>query len=142
MIDAQDIRRHYNWEMAPHDTKQTRWSSLYATIAPNGNISLTRVTHEALGAPEAYQILYDRNLHVLGLQPARRGANHAYPVHPHTARGGKRLRAYRIIRQFSLYLNETVRFPRCFIDRSGILILDMKDVIPCGRKRKLKKGEF
>jgi hypothetical protein len=133
MIEAENIKRNYNWEVAPRDEKQNRWSSLYATLAPNGYIALTRKTHEALGAPEAYLVMYDRNLHVLGLQPSRVGAKNAYPANEIGAHGGRRIHAFRVLRQFSLYVEATLRFPRCFIDHSGTLVLDMKDVIPAGR---------
>jgi hypothetical protein len=133
MIDATDIKRHYNWEVAPRDAKENRWSKLYATLAQSGVIWLTRTTHEALGAPEAYLIVYDRNLHVLGLQPSRRGAKNSYPAMEAGNFGGRKILAFRILRQWSLYVHETIRFPRCFIDHSGTLILDMKDVMPCGR---------
>ena len=133
MIDPTDIKRRYNWEVAPRDEKENRWSTMYATLAPSGHIALTLKTHEALGAPEAYLVMYDRNLHILGLQPARRGAKNAYPANEVGLHGGRRINAYRALRQFSLYVEGTVRFPRCFVDHSGTLGLDMKDVIPASR---------
>ena len=35
---------------------------------------------------------------------------------------------------------ETARFPRCFIDHTGTLILELNDVKPASKKRKSKFG--
>lgn len=140
MIDTTNIKTHYKWEIAPRDAKETRWTRLYATLNQRGEIWLTRRTHEALGAPEAYLVKYDAEAHVVGLEPTRAGAKNAYPAHARGTYGGRRIHAHRAVSQFSLYLNATERFPRCFIDHSGTLILDLKDVITVGRNKKKGYG--
>jgi hypothetical protein len=44
------------------------------------------------------------------------------------------------MREFNLYIEATVQFPRCVIDHTGTLILDMKDCYPVNRKK--KKGRY
>jgi hypothetical protein len=59
---------------------------MYASINTYGDIIISRVTHEALGKPEAYQLLFDRERDVIGLRPARIGVDqHAFPTR---TRGG------------------------------------------------------
>ncbi len=138
MIDTQNTKRHYNWTPLPREAGGgTRWAGLYASLSPRGVITLSRVTHESMGAPDSYQIVYDADLNVLGLQPARLNVTkNAYPAVPHGTRGGRRIWAHRLIREFNIHVSETAYFPRCFIDHTGTLILELNDVKPAGKKRK------
>ena len=137
MVDKQNTKRRYNWTQLPKDTgRDTRWSALYATLKPDGVISLSRFTHEAMGSPDSYIILYDEDINTLGLQPGRLNVTkNAYPALERGNRGGRRIHAHRLIREFNIYVSETARFPRCFIDDSGTLILELNDVKPAARKR-------
>ncbi len=141
MINTQNTKRRYNWTQLPNEGRGSRWSALYAALNPRGILSLSRFTHEAMGEPDSYLIVYDADLNTLGLQPARLNVTkNAYPASSHGTRGGKRLYAHRLIREFNLYLSETALFPRCFIDHTGTLILELDDVKPAARKRKKKYG--
>jgi len=141
MIDIQNTNRRRKWEKCPRDRQPGRWATLYAAIYTNGTITLSRHTHEALGSPEACVLLYDRDTNVVGLRPANKALDKdAYPVAPKGTHGGQRIYAHRLIHEFGIYLSETVRFPRCIIDREGTLILDLKDVQPAMKKRKNKYG--
>jgi len=91
------------------------------------------------GLPDSYAIFYDEDRNTLGLQAARLNVTrNAYAVNPRGNHGGMRIFAHRLIREFNLYLTETVVFPRCFIDHTGTLILELNDVRPATRKRKKK----
>ncbi len=142
MIDIQNTKQRRKWETLPRDKDQRRWSTLYAAMYKDGMISLSRATHEALGGPAAYLILYDRETNVVGLRPANRAVEKdAYPVFAKGKYGGQRIFASRLIREYGIYLSdETVRFPRVIIDHDGTLILDLKDVKPAMKKRKSKYG--
>ena len=137
MIDVQDHKRHKNWKECPREAKLTRWGVLYATMYPDGRIAISRFTHEQLGSPEAYLLLYEEDLHMIGLQPANLAVSkNAYPALERGRHGGRRINGYRLIREFGIHLDETARFPRCVIDYAGTLILDLKDVVPAARKKK------
>jgi hypothetical protein len=142
MIDTQNTKRRYNWKPLPKEAgRGTRWSSMYVTLSPLGWIWLSRLTHETMGSPDSYVIVYDEEMNILGLQAARLNVTkNAYPASPRGKHGGMRIYAHRLIREFNLYLNETAMFPRCFIDHAGTLILDLNDVRPATRKRKKKYG--
>lgn len=129
MIDKRNTNRRYNWTETPREKKESRWSKLYASITREGTITLSKFTYESMGSPDSYLLLYDADLNVLGLQPARFAVTkNAYPVTIRDRRGACRIFAQRMIREHSLYLDETVWFPRCFIDSSGTLILELNDV--------------
>ncbi|MGI8812352.1 MAG: hypothetical protein ACR2IH_07455 [Pyrinomonadaceae bacterium] len=137
-IDHINVRR--NWEECAKDPKlDARWGVLYATLNPEGHIRLSRVTHEALGSPDSYQLLYDRERDVIGLRPARLAMEkNAYKAIDRGPYGGKRLNGYRLCREFGIDTNETVRFHHCQIDNSGVLILDLRDTCPAkkGKRRR------
>jgi hypothetical protein len=76
---------------------------------------------------------------VLGLQAARLTTKNAFPAIQRGTHGGPVVHAFRLIREFGLYLSETVRFPRCHVDHTGTLILDLKDTqIACTKKGELR----
>jgi hypothetical protein len=138
MIDKRSTNRRYNWKQTPREARESRWSKLYVSINPQGKISISKFTHESMGSPDSYLLLYDADLNVVGLQPARLAVTkNAYPVLDKGYAGGFRIFAQRMMREHNLYLSETAYFPRCFIDSSGTLILELNDVRPV---RKNKRG--
>ena len=142
MIDTQNTKRRYSWKPLPKEAgRGTRWSAMYVTLSPQGGIWLSRLTHESMGSPDSYAIFYDEEMNVLGLQAARLNVTkNAYAANSRGNHGGQRIYAHRLIREFNLYLAETAMFPRCFIDHTGTLILELDDAKPATRKRKKKYG--
>ncbi|MBK9163990.1 MAG: hypothetical protein IPM21_08765 [Acidobacteria bacterium] len=120
------IRR--NWQIFPNDDRLGRWCKLYATLNRDGDIMISRFTHEALGSPECVLLLFDSDERVIGLKPARETQKDAFPVRPRGSYGGRRIRAYRFCQRHAIKIDGTVRFPRLEIDAEGILILDTKDI--------------
>ena len=115
------------WEVIPHDASIGRWCMIYATLSPEGEIWLSRFTHEAMGSPNGYLLLYDRDSRVVGLTVARETQAAGYPARPRGNYGGCRIRAYQFCRREHIAYEKTVRFPRAHIDAEGVLILDLKD---------------
>lgn len=60
---------------------------LRVTVQKRGTITLNTAACAALGSPEAVELLYDREAHVLGLRPAPVTADHAAFVRPSTKSG-------------------------------------------------------
>ncbi len=136
MVYADNLNVRRNWEECPREAKEARWAAMYATMNAGGDIVISRFTHEALGSPDSYLLLYDRERHVIGLRPARLGVEkNAYPARLRGQHGGRRIRGYRLCREFGISVNETVRFHKCQMDNSGVLILDLKDTRPAGKRR-------
>ncbi len=140
MRDVETINVRRNWEECPKVLgTEARWGVLYATLNVEGHIRLSRVTHEALGAPDSYVLLYDRERDVIGLRPARLAVEkNAYRAIDRGPYGGKRINGFRLCREFGIDTNETVRFHHCQIDNSGVLILDLRDTCPAkkGKRRR------
>ena len=140
MFDVQNVNVRRAWEECPRERGESRWQTLYATLNPDGYLVISKFTHETLGAPEAYVLLYERERDVIGLRPANlRVDKNAFPAKPRGRHGGRILRAYGMLREFGISLIETVRFHRCQLDNHGVLILDLKDTRPA---RKEKKGKY
>ena len=140
MIDVQNVNVRRNWDECPREAKEARWATLYATLSPDGDISLSPYTHKVLGSPDSYVLLFDAERNVIGLRPARLGKDkNAYPARKRGPWGGKRIRGFRLCREFGISIYETVRFPHCQLDNSGVLILDLKDTRPAGRKRRISR---
>ncbi|HMJ07405.1 MAG TPA: hypothetical protein VK468_00275 [Pyrinomonadaceae bacterium] len=137
-VDIVNMRR--SWEECPKEAgNDARWGVLYATLNMEGHIRLSRVTHEALGAPDSYVLLYDRGTDVIGLRPARLAVEkNAYRAIDRGPYGGKRINGYRLCREFGITVTETVRFHHCRMDNSGVLILDLGDTQPVKKKRAKK----
>ena len=113
---------------------------MYASINTYGDIIISRVTHEALGKPEAYQLLFDRERDVIGLRPARIGVDsHAFPARSRGRHGGQRIRGHKMIREFGIYLDATRVFHRCQMDNQGVLILDLNSVNTITRGRRSRR---
>src|SRR5687768_6104300 len=136
-VDNINVRR--NWAEWPREAAEARWAQLYATLNPEGDIVISAFTHKTLGAPDSYLLLFDRERSVIGLRPARAAVErNAYPARDRGRHGGKRVRGYRLCREFGIRVAQTVRFHRCQLDNDGTLILDLNDVriVSKGRARK------
>jgi hypothetical protein len=136
--DSINIRR--NWETCPREATNARWQALYATMNPGGDIVISRFTHKALGDPDSYVLLFDRENWCIGLQPARSQVDkNAYPARLRGRHGGRRIRGYRLCREFGIRVEETVRFHRAAMDNRGVLILDLNETRSAGQRRKGKR---
>jgi hypothetical protein len=95
------------------------------TIQTKGMLSMNASAHHALGAPEAVELLYDRDQKVVGIRPVEPEAAHAYPI-----RGVKGGSTYMVSgRAFLMYYgvptDRPVRRDAVMVD--GVLIIDLKD---------------
>lgn len=132
MVENVNVRR--DWEECPREAKESRWAAMYASLNPDGDIIISRYTHEALGSPDSYVLLFDRERQVIGMRPARLAVEkNAYPARPRGRHGGRRIRGYRLCREFGISIGKTVRFHRCQMDNNGVLILDLQDTRPAGK---------
>jgi hypothetical protein len=136
-VDIQNVNVPRQWRETPREARHSRWETLYATLNPQGDLVISRRTHEVLGSPDSYLLLFDIERNVIGLRPANSAVEkNAYPVRRRGRYGGRRIRALRMMREFGVKLYETVRFHRCQLDNSGILILDLRDTRPGGQRRR------
>ena len=59
-----------DWREVPRDAVKGQWAALYVTRNRRGYIVMSRVTHERLGGPKAFQLLFDAVNNRIGLKPA------------------------------------------------------------------------
>lgn len=123
--DGISVRR--SWEVCERANVESRWTSNYVSLNRLGDIVLNRVAFKYLGEPEAVQLLFDRDSQTIGLKPVSSDMDHAFPVRPRGNRGGYRIRANRLMREFDISFKETRIFPNCGRDRNGIMILSIND---------------
>lgn len=114
------------WKEIPRDPTCGQWAALYVTINPQGWIVISRHTYERLGAPPAFQVLFDPVNYRIGIKPSALAGKNAYPAGPQGPNGGKVVRAYRLLQDCSISIPETLQFFDAEIDHDGILILDLR----------------
>ncbi len=124
--------KHYTtnrrWERTPRSVgRPGRWSSLYASLTRQGSLSLSRLTFERLGEPEAVLLLYERETETIGIDPAKLTDVDAFPVRPKPNKPGRVIHAVRLLREWGIPLDHGVWFPTVSIDQDGVLILDLKE---------------
>lgn len=107
-------------DVAPHN------SGLYVTMNRKGEIALNKVAYRRVGEPAAFLILYNRPNSMVALKPTAAAMKNAYPVRKHGRRGGRMVRAFRLLTEFGIKLPDTVEFPDAEIDQDGHLILDLR----------------
>lgn len=115
-----------DWRECPRDDVTGQWAALYITMNPKGQIVMSRVTYERLGAPAAFLLLYDATNNRIGLKPTGAGIRNAYPVRVWGRHGGKVIRAFRLMHEFGISIPDTLQFHDAEVDNDGILILDMR----------------
>ena len=130
-----------DWREVPRDEIKGQWAALYVTMNRRGFIVMSRVTHQRLGEPKAFQLLFDAVNNRIGLKPAAQSTRNAYPVGPCGPHGGKVVRAYRLMQDFGISLPETIRFHDAEIDQDGVLVLDLRTARVTGRGTKKARSK-
>jgi len=124
-VGVKDMRP--DWKEVPRgDGVAAQFSGMYVTLNRKGMIAMSRVTYDRMGAPKAFQVLFDVVNNRIGLKPAALTTRNAYPVRVHSTSGGKKLNVFRMMQEFRVSLPHTVRFYDAETDEDGILILDLR----------------
>lgn len=116
------------WTILRRGDVAAHWSGLYVTMNRLGSIVLSGVTHERLGLPDAFLIMFDRFNQRLGLKPVEAGTPNAYPARKQGRRGARIIRAFRLTTEFVIRPPDTVEFELPKIDPDGVLILDLRKI--------------
>ncbi|MFT3743071.1 MAG: hypothetical protein QM785_02140 [Pyrinomonadaceae bacterium] len=122
------------WVEIKRDDVLPQYSGLHITMNQKGYIVMSRVTHEQLGSPAWFRLLYDEANHRIGLKPVEPSTPHAYPALK-SNRTGIMVRAYRLMREKRLSLPHTMQFDDAAIDTDGILVLDLRTARPSRRAK-------
>ncbi len=125
------VRESFNegdWIIVPRGDVAPHWSGLYVTMNKIGSIVISRVTHERLGEPQGYLVMFDRFNRRLALKPAVPGTRNAYPARNQGRRGARIIRVNRLVAEFGIRPPDTIEFLRPKIDLDGNLILDLRNI--------------
>src|SRR5687768_2391663 len=114
------------WSILPKDDVAPHWSGIYVTINRLGTIALNRVTYQRMDQPAAFLVMFDRVNNRIALKPTAAVMKNAYPARKNGRRGGRVVRAFRLLSEFGVVIKETVEFKDAEIDQDGQLILDLR----------------
>jgi hypothetical protein len=115
-----------NWAEIPRGDKRAQWAGIYVTMNSKGMIVMNRAAHERMDLPTAFLLLYDRANNTIGLKPTSVSMRNGYPAHKSGRHGGRRVSAYRLLKEHGLVVKETLEFPDAEIDEDGILVLNLR----------------
>lgn len=115
-----------DWREVQKGDVRTMWAGFYVTLNPAGWIAFSRVTWEKMGAPKAFQVLFDTVNNRIGLKPAALTTRNAFRICTNSNYGGKRIFCGRLMKEYKISLPMTVRFYDADTDEDGILILDLR----------------
>jgi len=110
-----------------------QFAGIYATMNREGKIVISRITHEMLGAPAAFLLLYDKANSRIDLKPAALHTRNAYPARVTNRSGAKKIHGHRLLREQRIILPHTLQFDEADIDEDGTLILDLRTATPSRR---------
>lgn len=114
------------WTEIPQGDKRAQWAGMYVTMNSKGMIVMNRATHERLGSPAAFNVLYDKANNAIGLKPTIPRLRNAYTAAKSGRHGGRRVNAYRLLMEHGLCIDQTLTFPDAEIDTDGILVLNLR----------------
>jgi len=97
-----------DWKEIPRDDRRAQWAGIYVTLNNKGTIVMNRATHDRMGEPAAYLILYDSANNTIGLKPTRPGMRNAYPAARSGRHGGRKIAAYRLLVECGLHIEDTL----------------------------------
>ena len=114
------------WEEITRDGTKAQWAGLYVTMNGKGSIVMNRAAFEKMGEPKAFLLLYDPANNTIGLKPTALQMKNAYPTLKSGPHGGRRVSAYRLLKERGIHIKETLEFPDAEIDEDGILLLNLR----------------
>lgn len=125
------------WREVPRNDRVGQWAALYVTMNRKGYIVLSRLTYNKLGAPPAFKVLFDEVNNRIGLKATHARDGNAYLAGKHGRHGGRVIRAYRLIQEYSLAIPETLHFHDAEINDQDILVLDLRTAKVSARARRV-----
>lgn len=113
-----------NFEVFDRKSKPVATQPL-VTLQASGTFSMSRAAYEALGSPEAVDLLYDREERIVGFRPAEKEDAHSYPIKPQQ----NSLNYQTAGRAFCTYYNIETGSARRFAAKmfGDVLAIDLKE---------------
>ena len=114
------------WSIVPRGDVHPAHTRVYVTMNRAGTIAMNKLTYQRMGEPAAFLVMFDKVNSRIALKPTGETIKHAYPARKYGRRGGRVVRAFRLLTQFAIKLPDTVEFKDAEIDTDGQLILDLR----------------
>lgn len=133
----------YKWELHVAEPGLNNRDRIRVTMNAKAGFYLNGVALKALGDPDAVQLMFDRRQATIGIIRASVEKKGAYLLKRKAAQGpvgGKFFYATSFCNKFKIHSKEAMLFLDAQVNRDGILILDLNQVISA-RKRKPDSGQ-
>lgn len=131
------------WEICEVGGAKPFAERVHVTLNRRNIFCLNAKVFEMLGRPEAVQLLFDKKELVIGLNPAPMNTKGTFRVQPHTNGGTHRIiHAALFCRQFNIMMDGTSAFLDPRLDNDGVLLLDLKAIMPARSRRKPKANRY
>ena len=114
------------WSILPRGDVHPADTRVYVTMNRGGTIAMNKLTYQRMGEPAAFLVMFDKVNSRIALKPTGETMKHAYPARKYGRRGGRVVRAFRLLTEFGIKLPDTVEFKDAEIDTDGQLILDLR----------------
>jgi len=114
------------WSILPRGDVTPQASTVYVTMNRKGSIALNGTAYKRTGSPAAFLIMFDKVNSRIALKPTAAAMKNAYPAQKYGRRGGRIVRAFRLLTEFGIDVPDTMEFKDAEIDRDGQLILDLR----------------
>lgn len=95
----------------------------FVTLQRTGPVSLNLAAYEALGRPEAIELLFDPAERIVGLRPSGRDNRNAYPVRP-VGRATFVVAGRAFMKYYGIEVKQGRRFPARILD--GVLAFELR----------------
>ncbi len=95
------------------------------TIQKKGIFSLNQIAYEALGKPEAVELLYDRDARIIGLRKVDASVQHAYRVRPFGSGATWLVSGTAFTKYYEIDLSVPIRYTAR--KERDMLVIDLKD---------------
>ncbi len=115
-------------------------ADLRVSLNKAGKFDINAKAVEALGNPEAVELLFDEVNKRIGLRPAEPEQPNAHPLIIHDRGARRRLFAARFLRRFGINNSMTIIFAHPYVNAEGILVLDLKKTIAVPPKKRYTIG--
>jgi hypothetical protein len=114
------------WAVIPRGDVHPSQSGIFVTMNRQGVIYLNGTVWRRMGEPKAFLLMYNQPKSLIALKPTAAAMKNAYPAGKSGRRGGRVVRAYRLLMTYGIKLPDTVEFKGAEIDQDGVLILDLR----------------
>ena len=108
-------------------------NGLRVTLGYGRTFYLNHAAFEALGKPEAVELLFDNERDVIGIRGSDPRRENAFPVKPHSSGRYKRISAVPFCAEWNIRVRETLLFHGAYIGPHGVLELPLAKVVRVAR---------